>query len=155
MARLNVQDLRITSPDFTPGSALHDRHCANGGSTLPRLQISGVPENAVELAVICHDPDAPLADGFTHLTLYGIPASVTEISPENVGEFRSGPNGTGGTGFYGPQPPAGHGVHHYYFWVYALKAPVEGAPSREEFLQRYAEHIVEQNRVIGTFENAG
>jgi Raf kinase inhibitor-like YbhB/YbcL family protein len=153
MAKLNVQDLRISSPDFDAGAALDDKHCAEGGSTLPRLQIRGVPDNAVELAVLCHDPDAPLANGFTHLALYGIPTTVTEIGPDNVGEFRSGPNGTGKPGFYGPQPPAGHGLHHYYFWVYALDTPVEGSPSREEFLERYAEHIIEQNRIIGTFEN--
>ena len=153
MARLNVQDLTIESSDFAPGGAMDPRFCADGGSTLPRLRISGVPHNAVELALICHDPDAPLPQGFTHLTLYGIPPETTEIGPDTVGGFREGPNDAGSTGYSGPQPPAGHGVHHYYFWVYALDTAVDGTPAREEFLERYADHIVEQNRVIGTFEN--
>jgi Raf kinase inhibitor-like YbhB/YbcL family protein len=153
MARLNVQDLKIDSPDFAPGGSMDPRFCADGGSTLPRLRITGVPKKAVELAVVCHDPDAPLAQGFTHLTLYGVPPTVSEIGPENVGEFRQGPNDAGRTGYYGPQPPAGHGVHHYYFWVYALDTPVDGTPTRGDFLERYADHIIEQNRVIGTFES--
>jgi len=44
-------------------------------------------------------------------------------------------------------------VHHYDFWVYALDTQVEGAPSREDFLARYGEHIVGQGRIVGTFEN--
>ncbi len=151
MAR--VQDLRIESMDFAPGGAMDPRFCAEGGSTLPRLRISGVPRKAVELAVICHDPDAPSPQGFTHLTLYGIPPTVSEIGPDNVSQFRAGPNDAGRAGYYGPKPPAGHGVHHYYFWVYALDTTVRATPSREEFLDRYADHILEQNRVIGTFEN--
>lgn len=51
----------------------------------------------------------------------------------------------------GPQSPVGHGDHRYYFWVYALSRPVDGTPSREEFLDAYADAILEQNRVVGTF----
>jgi phosphatidylethanolamine-binding protein (PEBP) family uncharacterized protein len=42
-------------------------------------------------------------------------------------------------------------VHHYYFWVYALKAPVDGEPSREEFLARYGKDIIEQARFVATY----
>jgi phosphatidylethanolamine-binding protein (PEBP) family uncharacterized protein len=64
-----------------------------------------------------------------------------------------GPNGAGGKQYYGPQPPAGHGEHHYYFWVYALDTKVDGTPTREEFLQKYAGNIIEQNRIVGIYEN--
>ena len=47
----------------------------------------------------------------------------------------------------------GHGEHHYYFWVYALDTTVEGTPTREEFLQKYAGNIIEQNRIVGIYEN--
>ena len=52
----------------------------------------------------------------------------------------------------GPQPPEGHGLHHYYFWIYALDTKVIGEPSREEFLEKYADNIIEQNRIIGTYQ---
>jgi phosphatidylethanolamine-binding protein (PEBP) family uncharacterized protein len=55
--------------------------------------------------------------------------------------------------YYGPQPPPGHGDHHYYFWVYALDTNVEGTPTREEFLQKYAGNIIEQNRIVGIYRN--
>ncbi|HLU98416.1 MAG TPA: YbhB/YbcL family Raf kinase inhibitor-like protein [Thermobifida alba] len=51
----------------------------------------------------------------------------------------------------GAAPPAGHGVHHYYFWVYALDTRVAGEPTLEEFLTSYGDHVIEQNRVVGTY----
>ncbi|HEY8474190.1 MAG TPA: YbhB/YbcL family Raf kinase inhibitor-like protein [Natronosporangium sp.] len=150
---LNIKDLKVTSSDFTDGGRLAHRHAADKGNEAPRLTIHGVPAEAVELAVICHDPDAPLAHGFTHWTLYGIPTDTREIGPEADKEFRAGPNGLGQPGYTGPQPPPGHGPHHYYFWVYALDTRVEGTPTREEFLARYADHIIEQNRIVGIYEN--
>lgn len=149
---LNIKDLRISSPDFTPGGRLADKHSHDRGNVAPVLRIEGVPEGTVELAVICHDPDAPLPRGFTHWTLYGLPPTTTEVGPDADQQFRAGPNDFGKVGYGGPQPPAGHGPHHYYFWVYALNRPVEGAPARTEFVESYADAIIEQNRVIGVYE---
>lgn len=149
---LNIKDLAVSSPDVEPGGRLDGRHANDQDNVVPRLRISGVPEGTVELAVICHDPDAPLPDGFTHWTLYGIPADTTELGTDADATYRPGPNDFGATGWGGPQPPAGHGPHHYYFWVYALDRAVEGAPSRASFLADYGDAIVEQNRLIGVFE---
>ena len=149
---LNIQDLAISSREFVDRGPLEDRHANDLENEAPSLLIDGVPDEAVELAVICHDPDAPLPDGFTHWTLYGIPADVTEIGPDADAQYRPGPNDFGGTGYGGPQPPDGHGPHAYYFWVYALDRKVEGAPSRREFLDTYADAIIEQNRTVGVYE---
>lgn len=151
---LNIQDLAISSPAFDNGGRLDDTHANDKGNSQPALRISGVPEGTAELAIIVHDPDAPLPFGFTHWTLYGLPADTTEV-PADSGDqqFRPGPNDFGAQGWGGPQPPPGHGPHHYYFWVYALDTTVDGTPSRIEFLERYGDHIIEQNRVIGVYEN--
>ncbi|WP_129666621.1 YbhB/YbcL family Raf kinase inhibitor-like protein [Phytoactinopolyspora endophytica] len=149
---LNIKDLKIASPDIGPDGRLDDRHAKDRENVPPMLTISGVPDGTAELALICHDPDAPLPHGFTHWTLYGIPADVTEIGPDADKHFRAGPNNFGGDGYGGPKPPAGHGTHHYYFWVYALSRAIDGTPSREEFLNTYADAVVEQNRVVGIYE---
>ena len=151
---LNIQDLVISSPAFDNDGRLDDTHANDKGNTQPPLRISGVPEGTAELAIIVHDPDAPLPFGFTHWTLYGVPAETTEI-PEDAGDeqFRPGSNDFGAQGWGGPQPPPGHGPHHYYVWVYALDTTVDGTPSRSEFLERYGDHIIEQNRVVGVYEN--
>lgn len=146
---LNIQDLAISSDDLEPLTRIDPKHAAEGENLPPALTISGVPFEAKELAVIVHDPDAPLPFGFTHWTLYGIPAEDQELNPASV---RIGPHGGGAPGYTGMEPPVGHGQHHYYFWVYALDRQVEGEPTREEFLQRYANNIIEQNRFVAHFE---
>lgn len=53
----------------------------------------------------------------------------------------------------GPTPPPAHGVHHYYFWLYALDTEVDEAGlTRADLLDRIGNHVVEQARMIGTCE---
>lgn len=144
---LNIQDLAISSPDFAAGDRIPDVHAADHGNKEPQLFVTGIPEGTVELAIILHDPDAPLPNGFTHWVLYGVAPDEGVI--EN--DLRGGPNTLGQEEYSGPQPPPGHGVHHYYFWVYALNTTVEGNPDREDFLEVYSENIIEQNRFVAIY----
>jgi Raf kinase inhibitor-like YbhB/YbcL family protein len=143
-------NLKISSPHIEPLKPIAAQHAADSGNVVPGLEISGAPEGTKELAVILHDPDAPLPNGFTHLTIYGIAPSTTILTADQPAG-RIGPHGGGQNAYTGPEPPFGHGVHHYYFWVYALDTAVEGEPSREEFLTRYAGNIIEQARFVATY----
>jgi Raf kinase inhibitor-like YbhB/YbcL family protein len=145
---LNIKDLKVSAGDIHQGSRIPDPYAADFGNRTPRVSVTGIPAGTLELALIMHDPDAPLANGFTHWVVYGISPEEGDIS----GELRLGPNTMGDKEYSGPQPPAGHGTHHYYFWVYALDARVEGMPTREEFLAGYSENILEQARLVATFD---
>lgn len=147
---LFIDKLAVTSSDFAALDRIPDQFSADAGNEFPSLTIEGAPAGTTEFALICNDPDAPLPNGFTHLTVYGIPGDATTIDLAGAG-VRVGPNTMGDTEWSGPQPPFGHGTHHYYFWVYALSGPVEGTPTREEFLKDYADVIIEQARIVGTF----
>lgn len=152
---LFIADLAVSSPDLVPDGTMPDRFTAYHDDEMPTIVVTGLPEGTVELALICHDPDAPRAHGFTHLAVYGIaPEEPCEIGPETIGRFRVGPNGRGEARWMGPRPPAGHGIHLYYFWAYALSRAVDGAPSREEFLARHADDIIEQNRLVVRYERS-
>ncbi|WP_062515865.1 YbhB/YbcL family Raf kinase inhibitor-like protein [Demequina gelatinilytica] len=143
-----VADLTLTSPDIAWGERIDDRFAGQTGAEAPRLAVSGVPAGTVELAVVCHDPDAPMPHGFTHWTLYGLPPVDGEMS---VARGRPGPNDDDRFGYVGPFPPFGHGDHHYYFWVYALSRKVEGTPDRGTFLDAYADAVIEQARLVATY----
>ncbi|WP_291054009.1 YbhB/YbcL family Raf kinase inhibitor-like protein [Herbiconiux sp.] len=147
---LFIDKLAISSPDFVNLERIPENFSADGGNDTPGIAISGAPEGTVEFALIVNDPDAPLANGFTHWVVYGIPAdaSTLDLSAEGV---RVAPNGAGAAVYYGPQPPAGHGQHHYFFHLYALSTPVVGEPTREGFLASYADSIIEVARTVGTF----
>lgn len=143
-----IDKLAISSPDIQNLGRIGDEYSQDGERRIPRLEFSGAPDGTVELAVVVHDPDAPMRRGFTHWTVYGIPGDATSLDLDAV---RQGPNETGEHAWYGPQPPFGHGVHHYYFWVYALSRPVSGTPTRADFLDDYADAILEQARFVGTY----
>jgi Raf kinase inhibitor-like YbhB/YbcL family protein len=151
---LSIKDLRISSPALQAEGAIPTRHTGEGEDVSPALEWSGVPEGTAQLALICHDPDAPLARGFTHWVVHGIPASATGIAEGGGGAFVEGVNDFGKPGYGGPMPPEGHGMHHYYFWLYALDAEVDAGPglSRAELLDRMADHVIEQARLVGTYE---
>lgn len=146
----HVADLAIAAAEYEAGGAIPEGLSKDGGNAAPTFTVTGVPDGAVELALVVHDPDAPMARGFTHWVRYGLPAQDGPIDPATG---VTGPNSAGQEGWYGPQPPAGHGDHHYYAWVYALSREVTGTPTYETFLDQYADAILEQNRTVGIFSS--
>lgn len=146
-----LTSMTVSSPDIGHESYIDDRFAGREPAETPRFEVGGIPEGTAELALICDDPDAPMPGGFIHWTLYGLPARIGHVDPT---EGRHGPNDAETEGYAGPYPPAGHGPHHYFFWVYALSRPVEGEPTRDEFLRDYADAVVGQARVVGLYRNA-
>ncbi len=154
--QLNVADLKLRTPAFDGHRPIPARHAGDGEDVAPPLEWSGVPDGTKAFAVVVHDPDAPLVDGFTHWVAYGISAEVTEL-PEGGGDAVSGTNSFGNQGYNGPAPPPGHGTHHYYFWIYALDEDLDLEPGldRRELLGRIEDHVIEQARLVGTYKNEG
>lgn len=66
-----------------------------------------------------------------------------------------GLNSFGNQGYNGPAPPPGHGVHHYYFWVYALDSDLQlpAGVDRRGLFEQIEDHVLEQARMIGTYEH--
>ena len=151
---LRLQDLEISSPAFSALETIPQRHTNDGENVSPPLQWSKVPPETKQLVLICHDPDAPLPLGFTHWTLYNIPPDVTEIAEGEGNKYTEGLNTSGSNGYTGPAPPKGHGVHHYYFWLYALNQPIVFKPglNREELLSAIADSVTAQARLVGTYQ---
>lgn len=151
---MDTDELTITSPAFDWGAPIPRKYTTEGDNVSPALAFTGVPEGTRSLAVVCHDPDAPFLHGFTHWVLYGVPGDTTAI-PEGGGDaYGQGENDFGKHGYGGPEPPPGHGLHHYYFHVYALDEEIGVAPSlsRRELLDRMEGHVIAQNRLVGTYE---
>ena len=152
--QLYVGDLRIATPAFEGHKPIPDRFTSNGENVAPPLEWSGAPDGTKAFAIVVHDPDAPLVDGFTHWVAYGIPGDATGL-PDGGEGVVNGINSLGEEGYTGPAPPGGHGTHHYYFWVYALDEDLELPPGldRRALLDRIEDHVIEQARAIGTYSN--
>ena len=138
----------ISSPAFTEGGNIPSKYTCDAGQTnpSPALTWKEAPANAKSFVLIMHDPDAPLAGGFTHWVL-------TTSLPEN---FQPGSVGTSGNsgfrraGYGGPCPPSG--AHHYHFMLSALDVPSLGlqAGATKADVEKAM-----QGHVIGTAETVG
>lgn len=153
MPAFHLGEMTLTSTAFANDERIPDRHTCNGVDVSPELSWTGVPEGTEELVLICHDPDAPLTEGWTHWVLYGIPPSLTGL-PEGGGEeFKQGTTNFDAQQYNGPAPPPGHGTHHYFFHLYALSDKFDAQPglTREEVLAKIDPLITVQARLVGTY----
>ncbi|WP_250122314.1 YbhB/YbcL family Raf kinase inhibitor-like protein [Chroococcidiopsis sp. CCMEE 29] len=151
---LYIKELQIVSPAFTSLERIPKRYTSEGENISPPLEWSGLPPGTQQLALICHDPDAPLTRGFTHWVIYSIPLTASQMAEAGGSKFTEGTNSAEQLGYIGPAPPVGHGPHHYYFWLYALDKELDLKPglNREQLLDAIAEHVIEQARLVGVYE---
>ena len=153
--QLNVKDLKLRSSAFSHHERIPDKHTGDGEDVSPPLEWSGVPDGTAAFAVVVHDPDAPLVDGFTHWVAYGIAGDADGLPEGGGDDVTHGTNSFGATGYGGPAPPPDHGSHHYYFWVYALDEDVDLEPGldRRALLDQIEDHVIEQARLVGTYKH--
>jgi Raf kinase inhibitor-like YbhB/YbcL family protein len=144
----------ISSPAFTEGGNIPSTFTCDAGQSnpSPALAWKDAPANTKSLVLIMHDPDAPLAGGFTHWVLFDIPATTMQL-PENFQPGSVGVSGNSGfrrQGYGGPCPPSGS--HHYHFMLSALDVPALGlqAGATKADVEKAM-----QGHVIGTAETVG
>jgi Raf kinase inhibitor-like YbhB/YbcL family protein len=108
--------------------------------------------------LIVEDPDAP-SGTFRHCGIFNIPAEVNELQESADTAPGGGPrfseNDFGNARYDGPQPPRGHGVHHYHFRLAALDVANLSVPSSagvEAMWREARKHILAQADLTGTFE---
>lgn len=117
------------SIDGTKDGYLTNTHVFNGfGCTgenqLPKLEWKGVPKGTKSIALTVYDPDAPTGGGWWHWVAFNLPADITSIDADKLGETKGAVESItsfGKPGWGGPCPPEGDTPHRYVFTVYALK----------------------------------
>jgi Raf kinase inhibitor-like YbhB/YbcL family protein len=156
--------MELMSTEIEQGKPIPVKHTADGEDVSPSLSWSEVPDGVEEFALIVDDPDAPTDEPWVHWVVYGISrdarvlpeALPLEPTAERPGKAKQGVNTwkENNLGYRGPAPPAGHGVHHYHFKLYALDKPVEvSEPVDKRKLREAMEgHIVETAELVCTYE---
>ena len=150
--------LNIRSPSFDTNAAIPDKHARDGRNLSPELQWSGAPERTRSFALIVEDPDAP-SGTFRHWALFDIPGDRTVLREgEDVSAHGRALNDFGTKDYEGPQPPQGHGVHHYHFRLAALDTDhlrgISGDASAVNMWDKVQPHLLEEAETVGTYENA-
>jgi hypothetical protein len=156
-----MMSFTLYSNDFLPGDIISPRFTCAGQNISPGLNWGDPPPGTVSFALICDDPDGP-GGTFVHWVFYGIPDKVrglpqnVEKDPELSDGSRQGKNDFGRIGYGGPCPPPGHGVHRYYFKLYALDENPNLPPgaTKAGLVAAMEGHILAQAEVMARFERA-
>jgi Raf kinase inhibitor-like YbhB/YbcL family protein len=144
-----LTDFKLSSPVFDYEQVIPVKYTCKGQNISPPLEIRATPENALSLALILHDPDAPSGD-FLHWTMWNIDPGIFRISENSVPKGADqGLNNFGNISYGGPCPPSG--THRYVFDLYALNIILNlksgcSLPDLERAMQ---DHIIDRTKLIG------
>jgi Raf kinase inhibitor-like YbhB/YbcL family protein len=155
--------ITIRSTAFHEGDAIPVPHTADGEDRSPPLTWTTPPKGTKELALIVDDPDAPTPEPWVHWIVTRIPGAANGLpggfheatTPEGAPSgLVQGVNSWGTTGYRGPEPPKGHGVHHYHFKLYALDGPLDlpAGVDKATLLEAMSGRILARNELVGTYE---
>ena len=144
--------VELSSSAFAAGQPIPRPYSCAGEDLSPPLEWRAVPADALSLALIVDDPDAPVGT-FTHWLAWGISpddgglAEGERAPGEGRNDFRE-------IGYRGPCPPRGHGPHRYFFRLYALarEPAVSSGASRREFERALKDNVLAVAELVGTYE---
>lgn len=144
--------MRITSPAFENNTSIPAKYSRRGEDVSPPLDFAEVLPSARSLALICHDPDAPHAEGWIHWVVWNIPPDAKGLAENAIpAGVMQGVNDSGGSGWSGPQPPSG--THHYIFYLFALDTMLDlpRNTNRQQLESAINGHILETATLTGFF----
>lgn len=148
-----MEEMTLRSTAFGDHTLMPSDYSHDSGDLSPPLEWSPAPEQVVELALACEDPDAP-SGTFAHWLLAGIDPVTTGL---DAGERPTGAvlgrNDYGAGGYGGPKPPAGDDPHRYFFRLYGLAEPsgLRDGFTAEDLRAAVEDKTVASGTLVGTY----
>lgn len=146
-----VTGFQLMSPAFRESSSIPPQYTCKGQGVSPPLNILHCDPSAKSLALIMHDPDAPVGD-YTHWLMWDIATSTETIAANSVpvGAVQ-GTNSNNKLGYMGPCPPSGQ--HRYMFELYCLDTSLglESGSSRRQLEEALEGHVLASHTLTGMF----
>ena len=140
-------DLHSTS--FSDRGTIDTRYGKKAENISPALSWSGAPDGTASFVLTFIDLH-PIARGYVHWVVTGIPADVTEL-PENAAATGLPDGAHEATVYAGPFPPSG--THDYEFTLYAVDAGAD-VPARaplDHILHAIDPHVLARAKLVGSF----
>lgn len=147
--------MQVKSSAFLSNQEVPIKYTCEGENISPPLSVSGTPENAVSLALVMHDPDAPHGT-FIHWVVWNISPDTTEILEGSApSASNEGMNDFGISGYGGPCPPSG--THRYIWDIFALDTKLDLPPTTTgtDVLAAIKDHILVKAELVGTVTARG
>ncbi|HZZ89791.1 MAG TPA: YbhB/YbcL family Raf kinase inhibitor-like protein [Caulobacteraceae bacterium] len=158
--RSRAATLEMVSDALGADGSIDLRHTAYGNNLSPPLRWTPV-EGAGAYAIILEDPDAPQEKPFVHWMIWNIPGTSDQVpeglpnqahlvTPQNAIQ---GKNDNGSSGYFGPRPPSGTGLHHYHFQIFALDGPLTVKPDADlrTLVDAMKGRVLADGELVGTY----
>lgn len=154
------ESLHLASMAFGNGDRLPERFTADGAGVSPPLFWTQIPEGTERLVLIVEDPDSITPAPTVHAVVWGLPieGQLEEGAIRPDGEGSANGSDVGRHSFFGegwlpPDPPTGHGTHHYAFQLFALGAgpDVGGNPGRGTIVKAMTGRVLAAGLLTGTY----
>jgi Raf kinase inhibitor-like YbhB/YbcL family protein len=141
--------MHISSTSFDPNGLIPVKYTCDGENISPPLDINNIPEEAISLAIMADDPDAPVGT-WVHWIVWNIP--VTHHIRENEIHGTEGINDFQLHHYCGPCPPGG--THRYFFKVYALDTilALSASTNKKQLEKAMSEHIIAFGELIALYK---
>jgi Raf kinase inhibitor-like YbhB/YbcL family protein len=144
----------VTSTAFAEGGHVPAAYTCDGANSSPPLAWHDVPGDAVALALVVDDPDAP-GGTFTHWVVVDVDPRSAGVDEDSVPVGGvTARNSARRASYFGPCPPGG--THRYRFTVHALSSVTGLAPGAalDEALGAIASRSVAWGRLTATYTRA-
>jgi len=145
--------LQLNSDAFQNGQPIPTEFTCDGANQTPTLHWADPPAGTRSFTLVIDDPDAP-SGTFRHWGVFDIPASARSIGGnQRIGTEVNNDKGT--TGYTGPCPPNGNGVHHYHFKLFALDTDKLGLSADVKVVDvenAARQHAIAEGELVGTYE---
>jgi len=141
--------MELTSPAFADQATIPEQYTCDGSDISPPLELSGLPQDTVSLALVMDDPEA-MSGAWDNWVEFDIePRSSIPASVENLGT--AGTNSWGRTDYGGPCPDLG--VRSYFLTVYALDVELrlEQGATKAEVLAALEGHVLAKATLVGRY----
>lgn len=155
--------IQVTSAAFQDGGTLDKRFTDDGVGVSPPLSWTQIPPDTGALVLIIEDVDSPALTPLVHTIAWNLPAQdgglaesglPSKASPDSGDGIAMGRNSFFQAQYLAPDPPPGHGPHHYYFQLFALKQPLEltGHPELHTVVNAMKGRVTARGLLIGIYE---
>jgi Raf kinase inhibitor-like YbhB/YbcL family protein len=145
----DIKTLMVRSTAFENKGPVPVAYTCDGKNVNPPLQFDGIRTDAISLAIIMDDPDAPLHT-WVHWLIWDIP--VTHHLEENTTKGIQGINDFKKSMYSGPCPMSGS--HRYVWRVFALDTTLKlkKGSTRKELESAMAGHVIGYGELTGIYK---
>ena len=153
--------IQVTSASFEDGGALPVRFTDDGAGVSPPLAWTNIPADTGALVLLIEDVDCPTPKPLVHTIAWNLPGQDGGL-PEGGLPSRTSPDEDIAMGrnsflkaqYLAPDPPPGHGPHHYYVQLFAVREPLElaGHPRLHTVVNAMTGRVTARGLLTGTYE---